>query len=92
MIHVKILGHKTPQRYAIRRAVVAAQSELLREHPGLEVEIIEINDSREILQYTSVIGFPSLMVNGKLVCTGRYPRKDEVASWLLNAQSDICEA
>jgi len=85
MIYVKILGHKTPQRYAIRRAVVAAQSDLLREHPGLEVEIMEIKDSQEILHYTSVIGFPSLMVNGILVCAGRYPRKDEVASWLLMA-------
>jgi hypothetical protein len=85
MIHVKILGHKTPQRYAIRRVVVAAQSELLREHPGLEVEIMEIKDSQEILRFTPVIGFPSLMVNGILVCTGRYPRKDEVVGWLLIA-------
>jgi hypothetical protein len=91
MIHVKILGHKTPQRYAIRRAVVAAQSELLQEHPGLEVEIMEVRDSQEILHYTPVIGFPSLMVNGKLVCTGRYPRKDEVALWLRQAMEQNSE-
>jgi hypothetical protein len=82
MVSVKILGLKTSQRYAIRRGVVAAQCELLQDHPGLEVKIVEINDSREILKYTAVISYPSLMVNEKLVCIGRYPRKDEVAGWL----------
>jgi len=85
MVSVKILGLKTSQRYAIRRGVVAAQYELLQKHPGLEVKIMEINDSREILKYTAVLSYPSLVVNEKLVCIGRYPRKDEVADWLRQA-------
>ena len=85
MVSVKILGLKTSQRYAIRRGVVAAQYELLQQHPGLEVKIMEINDSREILKYTAVLSYPSLVVNEKLVCIGRYPRKDEVADWLRQA-------
>jgi hypothetical protein len=64
------------RRYAIRRTVVAAQNELRQECPGLEVEIVEINDSTEILKYTAVISYPGLMVNEKLVFIGRYPRKD----------------
>jgi hypothetical protein len=82
MIHVKILSIKTPQRYSVWRAVVAAQGELLHEHPVLEVEITEVKDSQEILKYTDVIYYPSLMVNDKLVCVGRFPRKEEVAGWL----------
>ena len=82
MVSVKILGLKTSQRYAIRRGVVAAQNELLQDHPGLEVKIMDINDSGEILKYTAVISYPSLMINEKLVCIGRYPRKDEIAGWL----------
>jgi len=89
MIHIKILGHTTSQRYGIRRAVVAAQSELLQEHPGLEVEIMEIKDTQEILHYTAVISYPSLVVNEKLVCIGRYPRKDEVSGWLRQAIEKI---
>jgi hypothetical protein len=81
-LHVKILGHKRPQRYAMTRAVLAAQGELVKEHPGLEVDISEIKDSQEIQKFTPVFVYPSLMVNDKLVCVGRFPRKEEVAGWL----------
>ncbi len=36
----------------------------------------------EILRYTPVIAFASLMIDDKLVCVGRCPGKDEVAAWL----------
>jgi hypothetical protein len=85
MIHVKILGHKKPQRYALLRAVLAAQIELLPEQPGLEVDIKEVKESPEIQKYTEVIVYPSLVVNDKLVCVGRFPRKEEVAGWLRQA-------
>jgi hypothetical protein len=91
MLHVKILGHKTPQRYAVLRAVVAAQGELAREHPGLEIEVSEIKDSQEILRYTTVLSYPSLVVNEKMVCIGRFPRKDEVAGWLRQALEQYSE-
>jgi hypothetical protein len=82
MIHVRILSIKTPQRYSVWRAVMAAQGDLLHEHPDLEVEITEVKDSQEIMKYTAVMYYPSLMVNDTLVCVGRFPRKDEVAGWL----------
>ena len=82
MASVKILGLKKSPRCSLRRTVVAARNELRRECPGLEVKFMEINYSREILKYTAVISYPSLMVNEKLVSIGRHPRKDEVAGWL----------
>jgi hypothetical protein len=80
-ISVKILGHKTPQRYSVRRAVLAAWNELLREHPGLELDIVELKDLLEIQRYTQVFVYPSLVVNEQLVCVGRFPKKDEVLVW-----------
>jgi predicted metal-dependent peptidase len=87
MVHVKILGNKKPQRYALQRAVLAAHRELLQEHPGLEVDITEVKDAQEIQKFTPVFVYPSLMVNEELVCIGRYPRKEEVAGWLRQAMN-----
>ncbi len=82
MISVKILGYKSPQRYAIQRTVVAAQIELHKAHPDLEVTITEVKELEEILRYTPVFVFPSLAINEKLVCVGRFPKKEEVVQWL----------
>jgi hypothetical protein len=51
-IGVKILGSKSPQRYAVRRAVVAAQAALCSEYPGLQVDIFEVRDISEIGKIT----------------------------------------
>ena len=85
MISVKILGRSSPQRYAVRRAVVAAQINLLVEHPGQGVDIIEVKDLQDILRYTAVFIYPSLVINEQLVCVGRFPNKDDILVWFHQA-------
>jgi hypothetical protein len=84
-IGVKILGSKTPQRYAVRRAVLAAQSALGMEYPDLLIDISEVRDLVEIEKITPVFIYPSLIVNDRLVCVGRFPRKDEILVWFQQA-------
>ena len=36
-------------------------------------------------KYTAVMILPSLVVNEKLVCVGRFPKKDEIVGWLQEA-------
>ena len=36
-------------------------------------------------KYTTVVIYPSLVVNEKLVCVGRFPSKQEVLDWLSNS-------
>jgi hypothetical protein len=84
-IGVKILGSKSPQRYAVRRAVVAAQVALCTEYPGLLVDISEVRDIAEIEKITPVFIYPSLVVNDKLVCVGRFPKKGEILVWFQQA-------
>ena len=84
-ISVKILGLKSRQRYAVRRAVLAAWNELLHEHPGLELDIVELKELLEIQRYTQVFVYPSLVVNEQLVCVGRFPSKDEILIWFQQA-------
>ena len=85
MIHVKILGTRSPQRYAVRRAVLAAWYELLHEHPGLHLNTVEVKDQLEIQHYTQVFIYPSLVINEKLVCVGRFPKKDDILVWFQQA-------
>lgn len=85
MINIKILSYKSPQRYAVRRTVLAAQSELRKTHPQVELLVSEVSTLPEIEEYTSAIILPSLVVNGRLVCIGRFPKKDEVVGWLRTA-------
>ncbi len=77
-ISVKILGYKHSLRYPIERSVIVAQREL----PDMTLAVEHIKTVEEIQRYTPVFAFPSLVVNEKLVCVGRFPTKAEVLSWI----------
>ena len=85
MIDVKILSYKSPQRYAVKRTLIAAQDELQEQHPGIEIALTEVKEVSDMLEYTDVLILPSLVVNEKLVCVGRFPKKDEIIRWLQDA-------
>lgn len=82
MIHVKILSYKSPQRFAVKRTLLAAKKELCKLHPEVELAISEVVSLPDIEEYTATVIFPSLVVNEKLVCVGRFPKKNEVIAWL----------
>ena len=85
VIKVKILSIGTPERYAVRRMVVAAQNLVQQQFPELEIQIQEINDSTEIGKYASVLVLPTLVINEKVVCSGHFPTKETVTAWLREA-------
>ena len=82
---IKILSYKSPQRYAVKRTLIAAQNELRKMYPDFELSITEVKELSEMEKYTTVVILPSLVVNEKLVCIGRFPKKNEVIDWLKNA-------
>jgi hypothetical protein len=81
-IPVKILGTRRAQRYCVTRTLISAQADFDRVLPEFRLDIRPITGSREILQYTPVIAFPSLMIGKKLACVGRFPSKEEILAWL----------
>lgn len=85
MIQVKILSYKHPQRFAVERTLQAAYSELRKSYPDLTVKVTEVKLLAEIEAYTNAIILPSLVINEKLVCIGRFPKKDEIIIWLEEA-------
>jgi hypothetical protein len=88
VLTVKILGLQYPERYVVRRLVAAAQQELLSKSRPLELEIIEITDPAEIGKYAFVLVLPTLVIDEKVVCSGRYPTKEQVTAWLLAAAEE----
>jgi hypothetical protein len=83
-ILVQILGTRRAQRYCVARTLTRVQSDFEREHPGFKLYVKQITTSQEILQYTPVIAFPSLLIGEKLVCVGRFPSREEILDWLEN--------
>jgi hypothetical protein len=87
ILYVKVLGLRTPQRYAVKRTLTAAREVLQRQCPELKLVIEEIANLSEIRDYTPVTILPSLVVNEKLFYVGRFPKKDEVIAWLQEAMT-----
>lgn len=85
MIDIKILGYHPAQRYAVRQTIVAAKRDLQNEYPELKIMITELIDWVHIEQYTPILSAPSLVVNEKLVCVGRFPSRQEILGWVRNA-------
>jgi hypothetical protein len=82
---VKILSLGTPERYAVRRMVTAAHQDLLQQFPNLEITIRDVSDSTQIGKVAFTLVLPTLVINGKVVCIGRFPSREEIASWLREA-------
>jgi hypothetical protein len=82
---VKILSLGAPERYAVRRMVTAATRDLLQQYPDLEISISDVSDSTEIGRFAFTLVMPTLVINGKVVCSGRFPTREEIGGWLREA-------
>jgi hypothetical protein len=88
VLTVKILSLQYPERYAVRRLVTAAHQELRSKNLHLELDIVEVSDPGVIGKYACVLILPTLVINEKVVCSGRFPAKEEVTEWLLEAAKE----
>jgi hypothetical protein len=85
VLKVKILGLQYPERYVVRRLVAAVQQELLSNSTQLDLEITEVTDPGEIGKYAFVLVLPTLVIDEQVVCSGRFPTREEVSNWLVEA-------
>ncbi len=73
---VKILGTGCARCKRLEELTV----EVARE-TGRAIELDHVTDMKLILEYP-IMGTPALVVDGDVKCSGRIPRKEELAGWL----------
>lgn len=76
MVTVKILGSGCANCRKLESVAREAAASV-----GLQAEFVKVTDMKEMLAY-DLMSSPGLVVNEKLVCSGRIPTRDEVRGWL----------
>jgi small redox-active disulfide protein 2 len=80
MIRVKILGGGCTSCKMLETLVY----EVIERLP-LPVNVEKVSDL-SIIQSYNVINTPGLVINEKVVCSGRVPGKNEILEWIKTAQ------
>lgn len=84
MKNITILGTgcaKCNQLVEAVKAVITAE--------GIEAEVRKVEDIQEIVSY-GVMSTPGLVVDGKVVCSGRVPSTDELRQLLTAVPKPSC--
>ena len=76
MIDIKVLGSGCPN---CKRLEAVTQKVI--ESMGVEAEIEKVTDVQEIMKW-SVLSTPGLVINGKVMSSGRIPNEAEITAWL----------
>lgn len=80
MLSIKVLGPGCSRCYAVERAAADGLEAIMDEYPEIEATLVHIDDPMEIMKYP-LLFTPGLVVNEKLVCAGRVPKREEVLVW-----------
>jgi small redox-active disulfide protein 2 len=79
MLTIKVLGSGCANCKKLEATTRQAVSTL-----GIEAEIIKVTEYPEIMKY-NIMSTPGLVINGKVVSTGRIPGEAEITTFLTNA-------
>ena len=79
-MEIKVLGSGCPKCIALEKAKQDAAAEL-----GLEASIVKEEDIMKIMEY-GIMRTPGLVINEKVVASGRVPSSDELKQILTQNQ------
>jgi small redox-active disulfide protein 2 len=79
MLTIKVLGSGCANCKRLEQIARQVVSEL-----AIEAEIIKVTEYPEIMKY-NILSTPGLVVNEKVVSSGRIPTPAEVTTWLADA-------
>ena len=76
---IKILGTGCAKCHQLEQTARQVIKEL-----AVDATIEEVKDMKKIMEYP-ILTTPALVVNEKLVCSGKVPTKSEVTQYIINA-------
>lgn len=80
MLKIKVLGVGCANCKKVEEVTRQALT-----YMSLQAEIIKVTDNAEIMNYP-ILSTPGLVINEKLVCSGRIPSQTELTTWLADAE------
>lgn len=79
MLTVKILGPGCPNCKKVEEIALKAANGM-----GAEAVLVKVTDYGQITEYP-ILSTPGLVINEKVVCSGRIPTETEVTTWMADA-------
>jgi small redox-active disulfide protein 2 len=79
MLTIKVLGSGCANCKRVEQIANKVVKEM-----SLDAEIIKVTDYNDIAAY-NILSTPGLVVNEKVICSGRIPTPAEVTTWLTTA-------
>ena len=79
MLEIRILGTGCPKCKRLEQTARRAAEQV-----GAEATFVKVTDINAIMSYP-IASTPALVLNGKVMCSGRLPSTEEVAGWLQTA-------
>jgi len=79
MLTIKVLGSGCPNCKKLEDTARRAVGML-----GMQAEFVKVTDYAKITEYP-ILATPGLVINEKVVCSGRIPQEVEVMTWLADA-------
>ena len=82
MLKIKVLGSGCANCINLEKLCREVVSE-----NGIDAEIEKVTDYKDIMSY-GVMNTPGLVVNEKVIHSGKMPTKSTLAHWLMNASEN----
>ncbi len=85
-MEIKVLGPGCAKCQQLEKTVKDAVKEL-----GIDASIEDVKDIKKIMEYP-ILTTPGLVIDEKLVCSGRVPSKAEVTTFITTAMAKEAKA
>ena len=83
-LEIKVLGPGCKNCERVELHAKEAAEQVKQNHPHVEVKIEKVTDVTRFLDY-GLLSTPGLVINGKLVSSGRIPAPSQIVVWLQEA-------
>ena len=75
-MEIKILGPGCPRCQEVEKRTIDVLVE-----QNIAADVQKITDMKKIMEY-KIMTTPGLVINGKVICSGKIPSKDEIRNWI----------